>query len=221
MKSQQRRTEHRAIDRILARIRRDGELIQSAPPQEGGSLEEIALRIGKEPRTLRSWMGAPYWLLPGAERSGRGVQYSAEFERRARLIARLLDVHGLGLSEVSGQLARRTDDEISAFLQVKRLPNDEPQESAAEYAARVRKANEEKRGSGRLDWNAGGWGDPGQVAKGWGDPGQVAKSTTQAEWETHYVQEGIEISIRKPIEERLRKKLGRILAEARRILREP
>lgn len=211
MKSQQRRSEHRAIDRILARIRRDGGLIQSTPSQEGGSLEEIARRIGKEPRTLRSWMGAPYWLLPGAERSGRGVQYSAEFERRARLIAQLLDVHGLGLSEVSGRLARRTDDEISAFLQVKRLPNDELQESAAEYAARVRKTNEEKRGSGRLDWNAGGW----------GDLGQVAKSTTQAEWETHYVQEGIEISIRKPIEERLRKKLGRILAEARRILREP
>ena len=206
MKSQQRRTEHRAIDRSLARIRRDGGLIQSTASQEGGSLEEIALRIGKEPRTLRSWMGAPYWLLPGAERSGRGVKYSAEFERRARLIARLLDVPGLGLSEVSRRLARRTDDEISAFFQVKRLPN-----SAAEYAARARKANEEKRGSAPLDWNPGGW----------GDPGQVARSTTQAEWETHYVQEGIEISIRKPIEERLRKKLGRILTEARRILREP
>ena len=211
MKSRQRRTEHRAIDRILARIRRDGGLIQSTASQEGGSLEEIALRIGKEPRTLRSWMGAPYWLLPGAERSGRGVQYSAEFERRARLIAQLLDVHGLSRSEVSKRLARRTDDEISAFLQVKRLPNDEPQESASEYAARARKANEEKRGSAPLDWNPGGW----------GDPGQVARSTTQAEWETHYVQEGIEINIQKPIEERVRKKVGRILAEARRILREP
>lgn len=211
MKSQQRRAEHSAIDRFLRRVRRDGELIQSVPPQEGGSLEEIARRVGKEPRTLRSWMGAPYWLLPSAERSGRGVQYPAAFERRARLIARLLDHEGLGMAEVSRRLARSAREEITPFAKVARRPIDPSQDSAADYAARVRKANEESRESRGPDWNA----------RGGSDAWQVAELSSRAEWETFFIQDGIEINVRTPIEKRVRKKLERILAEARRMLREP
>jgi len=211
MKNRNRQKVSISPDRIGARAVRDGELIQSVPPLEGGSLDEIARRIGREARTLRSWMGAPYGLLPSAERRGRGVEYSAEFERRARLIARLLDVEELSLSEVSERLARRGDMEVLALLAVKPQPNRTSSESAADYAARVRKSGEKRHED--QTW--------GMRGSGWSDSRQVAGPPSRTEWETVFVQDGLELNIRRPIEKSLRKKIGRILSEARRILREP
>lgn len=174
----------------------EGEQVQAAPlvrQARGGSLADIADRIGVRPRTLRSWMSEPYNLLQSEGLRGRWSTYSPEFERRARYIAdRLQKIPSLRV--VAEEVARLSDTEIESLLSSATETNTSINESAAQYAARAR-------GSFNLlkaDRDAG-----------LNDP-----------WDTYPVVEGIELRVRRPVSSRLRSRLRELISQSRQALRE-
>jgi hypothetical protein len=187
--------------------------IQAAPLVKhavGGSLADIADRIGVRARTLRSWMSDPYNLLRGEGMRGRAATYSPAFERRARFIAERLK-ENRRLSEVALELAKLTDDDIELRLSWLAQPQVKSEESAAEYAARQRRSASEPS-------HAPGWG---RSSSGWGEPIPAGSGGSREVWEKFPILDGIELRVRPPVSSRLRSRLHHFLAEARLKLREP
>jgi len=175
----------------------DGEHIQAAPlvkQARGGSLADIADRIGVRHRTLRSWMSEPYNLLRSEGMRGRWSTYSPEFERRARYIAaRLKEIPSLRV--VAEEVARLSDAEIEAALASSVGPTRSVTESPAEYAARARSQ------SSLLKISRPGASGP--------------------DWEIFSIVDGVELRVRQSVLPKLRSRLRQLLAEARQTLREP
>ena len=166
-------------------------LVKQAP---GGSLVDIAKRLDVNLRTLRSWMSEPYNLLRSEGMRGRWSTYSPEFERRARYIAeRLKEIPSLRV--VAEEVARLSDAEIEAILASSADSKSAVNESAAEYAARVRSqatlSNSSRPGASGSDW------------------------------EIYSIVDGVELRVRRSVLPKLRSRLRQLLAEARQTLREP
>jgi hypothetical protein len=175
----------------------DGEHIQAAPlvkQARGGSLADIADRIGVRHRTLRSWMSEPYNLLRSEGMRGRWSTYSPEFERRARYIAeRLKEIPSLRV--VAREVARLSDAEIEAALASSLDPRRSVTESPAEYAARAMSQASLR-----------------QISR----PG-----VSGPDWETFSIVDGVELRVRASLLPKLRSRIRQLLAEARQTLREP
>lgn len=139
-------------------------------------------------------MSEPYNLLRSEGMRGRWSTYSPEFERRARYIAeRLKEIPSLRV--VAEEVARLSDAEIEAILASSADLKGAVNESAAEYAARVRSQ---------------------ATLSNTSRPG-----ASGSDWEIYSIVDGVELRVRRSVLPKLRSRLRQLLAEARQTLREP
>lgn len=106
---------------------------------DGFTLEELSVRTGIEPRTLRSWVSEG--LLSPPFKPGRGARYPTSNAVRALAVRVLKDLYGYSLSEIGRRFLLATEDQIREWA-FEAGPTAAPRGSARDYLSRIRAQNE-------------------------------------------------------------------------------
>lgn len=203
------------------------------PTEPTYTIADLADLASVTPRTIRYYIAQG--LLPGPDQVGRGATYGDAHLARLRLIRKLAREH-LPLAEIRSRLEGLNDADVLA-LEPAPAPEPPPPDSALDYirsvlavpepSAELRRLAEPR---ARLRLESGPW--PALPAMPAAPPGTPAPSTdeattepsgtplTRSQWDRVSLAPDIELHVRRPLSRHQNRRVERLIAIARELLKE-